>query len=131
MEWEIITKEIRDDKGQVVIVETDEQIDIVGNIYQKSGAVIPKACQKCEKEFDAIIKHDPVKQDVPIYKCEDCDFKDVSPIKALDHKLEKDDHKIKKDKEERIVDITSQLVGRKANITILENDILIICDDCK
>ena len=49
----------------------------------------------------------------------------------LDHNLLKANHKIKKIKEERIVDIKRILVGRKANITILEDDVIILCDDCK
>ena len=131
MEWEIITKEIKDDRGLIVVVETDEQIDTVGNIYQKGGGVIPKACQKCEKEFDAILKQEPIKQEVPFYKCKDCDFKDPSANKALDHKLLEENHKLKKTKEERIVGFKTQLVGRKANIIISENDVLILCNDCK
>ena len=131
MDWEIITKEIKGNKGQIVVIETNEQIDEVGNIYQRSGGVIPKACQKCKKEFDAILKDEPVKQEVPFYKCKNCDFENSSPIKALDHKLLKENHKIKKTKKERIIDIKTCLVGRKANIRILEDDVLILCDDCK
>ena len=38
------------------ILSPSKQIDEVGNIFQKSGAVQPKACQKCEKKFTSEVE---------------------------------------------------------------------------
>ena len=130
MEWKIITKEIIDDKGQVVIVETAEQIDTVGNIYQKSGGVIPKACQVCKKEFTSVIESIPIKETVPFYSCQDCNFENAGGEATLDHKLLNSDHQIKKITKDRIVTYKNIIKGRKANITLTDDDAIILCDDC-
>lgn len=130
MKWEIITKEvIIDDKGTTKIIETPEQMDTVGNIYQKSGGVIPKACQKCKKEFNAVIKEEPIIQQVPIYKCKECDFENDSGDATLDHKI-LTDHKIKKISKSRLVSYKRTLEGLKANIRPTKNDCIILCDEC-
>ena len=71
MEWELIN--------------AFEQIDTVGNVYQKGGGVIPKACQKCKKEFKSEIIETPVTQKVPYFKCKDCGFENAGSNAALDH----------------------------------------------
>ena len=68
-QWNLLTKIIKDKQ-----IELDQQIDDVGNIYQKSGGVIPKACQKCKKPFDAKVNKVPLKQKIPFYKYEDCKY---------------------------------------------------------
>lgn len=131
MEWKIITKEVVvDDKGTKVIVETPEQIDEVGNIYQKSGAVIPKACQNCKEDFKSEIKDFPITQDVPIYTCNDCDFEGVSGDSALSHIIEYPDHKLNKSIKERVIGIDKKAIGSVARIKKTEDDIIILCDKC-
>jgi len=129
MEWEIITKEIRNDKGLIVVVETDEQIDEVGNIYQRSGGVIPKACQKCKTEFKSTIKIVPQTQKVPIYFCEECDFSNAGTSIALDHKIDTN-HKLKKSFKDRIVSYSNIIEGSFPKITQLKDDCLILCQKC-
>jgi len=130
MEWEIITKEIKDTKGQIVVVETPEQIDEVGNIYQKQGGVIPKACQKCKKEFKSEVKEFPIKQKVPYYKCKDCDFENAGGDVALDHKIQNIDHNIKKITKDRIVGVDRKIIGIVSYVTKTKDDVLILCGDC-
>lgn len=130
MEWEIITKEIKGDDGQILTIETPEQIDKVGNIYQKNGGVIPKACQKCKKKFTGKFKTFPVTEAVPYYKCKDCNFENAGGDSALEHKLEKIDHSIKKITKDRIVTVEKKIVGSIARITKLEDDVIILCDVC-
>jgi len=122
MEWEILEKNGR---------PTDEQVDTVGNIYQKTGGVIPKACQKCKTEFHSEVKEIPLTQPVPGYKCESCTFESSAGDAALDHKLEHIDHNIKKIRKERIVSIERHLVGTLSYIEKTQSDILILCAKCR
>ena len=130
MEWEIITKEIKDDKGLIVIIDTDEQIDKVGNIYQKSGAIIPKACQNCKQKFKSEIKEFPITQKVPFYKCNDCDFENASGDATLEHKITNMNHNIKKITKDRIVGVDKKIIGIIPRITKTDDDVIILCDDC-
>jgi len=116
-----------------LMTKMDQQIDKVGNIYQKSGGVKPKACQKCKKEFNAKVKSTPITQSVPYYKC-DCDFKTSDPTEAFDHKLTTD-HTISRTAKSRIVNYINTLEGLKANITKTYTkdevtDVIILCDKC-
>jgi len=111
----------------------DQQIDEVGNIYQHAGAVIPKACQKCNNEFNAKVKSTPITQKVPNYKCS-CDFKTGDPTEAFDHKLATD-HTITRSSETRTVTYINTLEGLKANVRKLYkdnkvSDVIILCDKC-
>jgi len=115
MEWEILN--------------AFEQKDEVGNIYQQAGGVIPKACQKCKTVFDGKVVSTPITQKVPIYKCQDCEFEDASGDITLDHKIETE-HKIKKESKDRLVGYEREVVGSKANIKTIKDDVLILCDDC-
>jgi len=129
MEWKIITREIIDNKNNITIVETSQQIDEVGNIYQIHGGIIPKACQKCKEPFDSEVKAFPLTQKIPYYKCEDCEFENTGGEATLDHKIETS-HNIKKSTKDRIVSLENKIVGNKANIEHTEDDIIIICDRC-
>lgn len=124
MDWEIIYKG-KDNHP------TDEQIDTVGNIYQKSGAVIPKACQTCKQEFWSEVKERPLTQSVPGYKCEDCKFEASAGDAAFEHKITNIDHNLKKIKKERIVTIERYLFGRLAYIRKTEDDVFILCEKCR
>ena len=106
------------------------QIDTVGNIVQESGGVNPKACQKCKVEFKSKPIQKPIKQDISIYKCRNCDFESSNPNDVLDHKLEKENHKIKKKKKERIVGYNTILEGTLSQITKTDDDIEILCSGC-
>lgn len=105
------------------------QKDEVGNLVQQSGAVKSKACQICKTEFD----YKPTKkekiQDVPIYKCEKCDFKNASGDFALEHKITSN-HNIKKIKEKRLVGYDIIIEGKTAEIIKTEYDVKILCSDC-
>lgn len=123
-EWELLLKEGR---------SIDEQIDEVGNIYQKSGGVVPKACQKCKKEFTAKIKSTPITQDIPLYICS-CNYETGDPTEAFDHKL-LTSHSIKRTVKSRIVTNVNILEGQKANIKEIYtddkvSDVIILCDAC-
>lgn len=130
MEWKIITKKVKNN-GQTIIVETDEQVDEVGNIYQKQGGVIPKACQKCKKEFKSSIEDFPITQKVPFYSCSECKFENASGDAALDHKLENVKHNIKKITKNRVISIEKRIVGIISYITQTDNNCIILCQRCK
>lgn len=77
-------------------------IDEVGNIIQDSGAVVPKACQKCKKEFTSSVEESPKKENVPFYQCKECNFNNAGNDQALEHMMTSG-HKINKTVRERIV----------------------------
>lgn len=135
MEWELLTKTVKDINGKDITIELDEQVDEVGNLVQrmgkdKIGGIIPKACQKCKKEFKSEIKEFPIIQKVPFYKCKDCDFENAGGDATLGHKIENMEHNIKKIVKDRVVTIERRLVGTKANINKTEDDVIILCDIC-
>lgn len=113
----------------------DEQIDGVGNVYQKAGGVIPKACQKCKKEFNNPIESIPLKQSIPLYECTKCSFKNNGAPGAMEHMLDEPTHKIIKKSEERIVGYQNIITGIKPVITksVEGNDVTdveILCEIC-
>ena len=113
---------------------TDYQLDNVGNILQVTGAVIPKACQKCKKPFDAQVKLKNVTQPVRYFTCQ-CNFQTGDANEALIHKMENETHKLKIDHKDRIVKTERTLVGRKSHVKEVKKldevtDIKILCDDC-
>ena len=125
-DWQLIQKDGRD---------IDEQIDSTGNVYQRSGGIIPKACQKCKTEFNNPIESVPLKQSIPLYTCSDCDFKNNGAPGAMEHMLDHPDHKILKSSEEKIVGYQNIITGNQSIITkILEDDdvidIEILCQKC-
>jgi len=127
-EWEIVLK--GKDKHP-----TDQQIDEVGNIFQKSGGVNPKACQKCHQEFDAPTRRIPLKQTVPDFSCVDCSFKSTGAVGAIMHFQEHPDHKISQKSTEKIVGYENIIVGAKVMVDkVYEDgkvvDVNILCADC-
>jgi hypothetical protein len=104
-------------------------IDSVGNEIQDGGAVIPKACQKCKKEFKSEIKSTPIKQDIPFYKCKDCKFENASGDATLEHKLTTD-HKLDKIIKSRLIGHERKILGNIAHIIKTDNNIIILCGDC-
>lgn len=113
------------------LISPNRQKDTVGNILQVNGAVQAKACQKCKKLFKSKIIIEPQKQDAPYYKCENCDFEHTSPNNMLLHLQDKSDHRFKLKTKERIIGYKNKLIGSFANITKADNDVIILCDDCK
>jgi len=109
-------------------INAHEQLDEVGNIYQYHGGVKSKACQKCKREFKTQIKLDPTIQKIPMYECEECDFKNAGGDAALDHKIQSS-HKLKKTQKDKIVDMKRQLIDTP-NIIKTEDDVIILCSEC-
>lgn len=108
-----------------------KQVDPDGNIVQIRGAVQPKACQNCHKDFDCPISTVPKYQSVPFYKCKDCDFKNAGGTEAFDHKLETS-HNIEKIQENRLVGYEKKLTGKLIpHITHGDGDVKILCGDCQ
>lgn len=126
MEWTFC-----DSNGNPVKNDIGYQIDLVGNIYQAKGGIMPKACQNCKSIFKSELVLEPIKQEVPFYKCQNCKFENASANAAFDHTLERKTHKIKKTKSERIVSTIVTLKGNNSHIEKTIDDILILCNECK
>ena len=125
MKWEFVTR-----NGKVSEKPTRRQRDTVGNVLQFHGGVEPHACQKCKIKFESHIEPFPLKQKIPIYKCKNCDFENITGESAFDHLLLKPKHKIKKKISEKIVSYENKSVGTIARIRKLDDDIEILCDGC-
>jgi len=116
------------------LIDSSQQEDELGNIYQIQGGVIPKACQNCKKPFNAEVHEEPITQNIPFYECIDCIYKTGDPTEAFDHKLETE-HDIKRVPRSRVVTVIKTLVGTKANIRKVYiddevTDVEILCDKC-
>jgi len=111
-------------------INSFEQIDTVGNIYQKQGGVIPKACQKCKKKFDSKVKEIPIFKYVVSFSCKDCKLNSGIGQEIMEHNIEHPKHKLKKIKTKRLVQVEKQLVGNKSNIEKTKDDVIILCDEC-
>ena len=105
--------------------------DEKGNILQRTGAVVPKACQKCGRKLIALIEKIERTQSYPTYKCEDCKFKNNSADYAWDHEKANSSHTIKKIKELRIIGYQTYLSGALARVEGEGEDTTILCDNCK
>jgi len=130
MDWELRTIQVKDPNGQIITRQTDEQIDKVGNVYQKAGGVIPKACQNCEVEFEAKLVNQNIVKDVPVYQCSTCKQSNPSGEWAFNHTLEYKDHVLKRIIQKKIVGVNITLKGNVAQIHKLKNDIIILCEKC-
>ena len=106
------------------------KVDSVGNILQESGAVKSIACQKCKTKFDYSSKPVNIEQNVPFYKCSDCDFGNPGGDLALDHKINNPTHNVTKTHKTRIVGVERKIFGKVAQIQKLDNDVSILCEDC-
>lgn len=125
MEWKFCNN-----KGEISQIPTSFQIDTVGNILQKSGAIKPKACQKCEIIFKTETKQIPKKQKVSLYKCTECDFENANGDAAFDHTI-LSEHKLTKKTEERIIGFENILEGEKSHVVKTDEDCIITCQKCK
>jgi len=125
MEWKFIDK-----YGKNSTIPTSRQIDTVGNVMQINGAVQPYACQKCNKVFSGKVEAEPIEQNMPLYKCNDCDFESNTGDKAFDHMLESE-HKLNKTTTKRIVGVNITLKGDLSHIIKENDDVLILCEDCQ
>ena len=111
-----------------------QQIDEVGNIFQKRGGVQSKACQVCKAVFKATTKKVPIKQFRDSYKCKDCEFKSTNKETVLDHLLTTT-HKFDRSREEHIVGYNTTLEGILSKITLIKTkdvvtDVEILCEKC-
>jgi len=104
-------------------------IDEVGNIIQDSGAVVPKACQNCKREFASNVEVIQKKGPAPIYACESCNFRNASGDSAFEHKLTTD-HKIKKTTTERLVSVDKVIKGIIPYVTKEQDNTVILCGEC-
>lgn len=115
--------------GKISKSSTSFQVDSVGNIFQQSGGVKPKTCQKCGIKFKSKIKESKIIQKVPVYECTKCNFKNTSGSTAYDHKIETD-HKIEKIFEDRIAGEIRTITGNVAHIKKTKTDVNILCGNC-
>jgi len=123
-------------KTKKITVALDKQVDDLGNVYQKSGGVNPKACQKCKKEFISEIVNVEKVTKVPWYNCEDCNFNSPSGDASLEH-MWMTKHKIKKATKDHVSSIDHKITGDLIpNITIIKNklgepiEVEILCRRC-
>lgn len=112
------------------INNNNAQEDEVGNILQIGGGVVPKACQKCKKKFESKLVSKEIKQDVPAYKCDKCNFIGGSGDQAFGHTIDSPTHKISRTTKPRIVGYNNTLEGRLSYVTKTKDDVIILCGDC-
>lgn len=126
MNWKFVDK-----RGKMSKVNTQYQMDEVGNVLQIGGAVKPKACQKCKKKFNAKTKDIPQTAKVPWFKCSQEDFEAPTMESVYFHIQDNGNtHEIVKTHKEKIVGVESQSVGRLAIITQFDTECIILCSDC-
>ena len=80
-------------------------------------------------DTESKIESEPLIQQVPFYKCNECKFESPSGDQALEHLLLQE-HKLRKIKKDRVVSIKKKIIGEVAHITKLDNDIHILCSKC-
>jgi predicted RNA-binding Zn-ribbon protein involved in translation (DUF1610 family) len=134
MKWTLQTEKFqtKDDRGQPkeITISKGYQKDTKGNRLQQGGGIIPKACQNCGDEFNAVIQQDELKQEINMYACENCEFKDARPDQGVLHSTQNPTHKLKVVVEERVVGYKNTLQGSLAVITKTEDDMIILCRNC-
>lgn len=133
-QWKLQSEEIEfktpAGKMEKTKVSKGYQMDDKGNILQQGGAIIPKACQNCGKEFTSQIQEDEMKQELNVYKCKNCEFRDARPDQGMLHITQNPEHKIFVELEQRIVGYKHTLVGTISIITKTTDDVIILCRDC-
>lgn len=112
------------------IDEGNAQEDEVGNIVQKAGGVVPKACQHCKKHFQSKVVQKEIKQDIPSYKCNLCNFEGNTGDQAFGHTIDQPTHKISRTTKSRLVGYENTLEGRLSYVTKTKDDVLILCGEC-
>ncbi len=115
MEWKLINKRTQEDS--------------LGNLLQADGGVVPKVCQNCKSKLigEAILKE--IKQTVPFFKCEDCEFETSDGGQALWHEHDNDSHTIKFTTGEKVTEI-NRVIENPSRIIKEENDVIILCSKC-
>ncbi len=105
--------------------------DEKGNILQRTGAVVPIACQGCGRRLTALIEKIEKTQSFPTYKCTECNFKNNSAEYAWDHEKANLGHDITKTKEIRVIGYQTYLSGALARVEGEGKDTTVLCDNCK
>lgn len=113
-----------------LILDGNAQEDEVGNILQIGGAVVPKSCQQCKKEFKSEVVSQEIKQDIPSYKCDFCNFDGNTGDEAFNHTLDFPTHKISRTTKYRIVGYNNTLQGILSYVIKTEDDVKILCGEC-
>lgn len=111
-------------------VNDEIQKDNVGNELHSSGAIKSTACQKCKKVFNSKKENQEIKQSVPSYKCNSCNFDGNSGDEAFGHIADHPEHKVSKTQKYRLVGYKTILKGSVPFITKKDNEVLILCSDC-
>lgn len=106
------------------------QEDEVGNVLQIGGGVVPKACQKCKEKFESKVVKTEIRQTIPAYKCDKCNFDGNTGDQAFDHTIDFPSHKIKRAKKSRIVGYNNTIEGRLSYVNKTEDDVIILCGEC-
>jgi hypothetical protein len=106
------------------------QEDEVGNILQKSGGVVPKACQSCKVIFTSDVVRKEIKQKIPSYNCDNCNFDGNTGDQAFGHTIDQPTHKISRTTKSRIVGYKNTIEGILSYVTKTEDDVKILCGKC-
>ncbi len=132
--WKLQTETInvKDSRGQPkdITYSKGYQKDEVGNILQRKGAVIPKACQKCKKEFSAVMEQIEIKNKIPNYVCDTCNFEEIRPELVIRHTTLNPEHKIITEEKEKVVGYDTILNGTLSFVEKTSDDVIILCRDC-
>ena len=119
-----------DRKGESSKDDVGFQMDEVGNILQRTGAIKTKACQKCKTKFKSKQVTQEIIKDVPIYQCSTCKQSNPSGEWAFNHTLEYKDHILKRTTQQKVIGVNVTLEGNIAQIYQSKNDVSILCEKC-
>lgn len=105
-------------------------IDEVGNQLQDSGAVIPKTCHVCGKDFNSTIQEVSVTEKAPNYTCDSCTFMNTSGDYAWDHEKANPGHTILKTTTDRLVGYKNIITGSVAQIIVKDGVTYVVHSEC-
>ena len=105
------------------------QQDEKGNLYQLDGGIVPKKCQKCNKELISVITEVPIVQKVPFYKCKKCNYANVSGDNALWHEHENKGHSVQILTKARTIEF-KRIIPETPYIKETSKDVIILCHKC-
>ena len=115
MEWKLINKKTQEDS--------------LGNLLQADGGVVPKTCQQCKSSLIAPAELKEIKQTIPYFECEDCDYETSDGGHALWHEHDNNSHVIKFTTSEKVIDI-NRIIEQPSKIIKSEDDVIILCFKC-
>lgn len=134
-DWKLQTEEFMvkvygKKEKQKITKSLDYQMDEKGNILQKSGAVIPKACQNCGDVFRTDSVEDEIRQEINSYKCKDCEFKSISADEALKHTINEKKHELEIVEDSKVVGVRTTLEGVIPIVSKTKDDVFVLCRGC-